>query len=420
MFKISGRIDKLFSYIILCAIVFLAIRVVYTNGMDLKELLWGDIYDTGGDFFYSVICTKDADPYGTFKTLYPPLANLFYYLIYLCIPSSISSAWNLDYSNFYSLKGTFQDLRLYQHCLFIFLVYVQCTVLSFYLVIKNALLEKSDLFTISLLFTVPCLFALERGNIIVFCFALCLFFATNYQSNSRFLKNSAYLFLCIAIAIKLYPVIFTLILLKRKMYKEFFKVGVVSAFLWGAPFLMFGGIEAFYIWLDVIKGFSGGNELMRKGPFFLGFVQNVSRIVTSTAFPADILQYFSIDSFVITARYILLCAVALLLVAFYYEKKVWKEYLILVLILIFAQQSSPLYNTIFLLIPLVFFANEEVYMSKSLVWFFLFFVFILVPLPYFGNAKIGYVIRLLSILSMTIYFLGAGVYQIFCHKKLRA
>ena len=44
-------------------------------------------------FFHSIEYMRGRMPYGQFDTLYPPLANLFFYVLYLLVPKTQSDTW---------------------------------------------------------------------------------------------------------------------------------------------------------------------------------------------------------------------------------------------------------------------------------------------------------------------------------------
>ena len=52
-----------------------------THGEIFSEIFFNDSLDTGMDFFHSIEYTRGRAPYDLFETLYPPLANLFFYII---------------------------------------------------------------------------------------------------------------------------------------------------------------------------------------------------------------------------------------------------------------------------------------------------------------------------------------------------
>lgn len=79
------KIDKIFYNIMVLIFVLLVVRIIVSNGSAMREIFQhSDLVDSGMDFFNSIICTKDAEPYKVFKTLYPPLANIFFiFVIYV-------------------------------------------------------------------------------------------------------------------------------------------------------------------------------------------------------------------------------------------------------------------------------------------------------------------------------------------------
>ena len=74
------------------------------------------------------------------------------------------------------------------------------------------------------------LFAFERANSIIVAFIGMLFFLALKESKNRVLKEIGIISLAVASAIKIYPVVLFVLLLKEKKYKELLR-GVVYCLL---------------------------------------------------------------------------------------------------------------------------------------------------------------------------------------------
>lgn len=399
------------------AIALFLIRAVSLNGSMFRDVFQHyDLVDSGMDFFNSIVCTSYGEPYRVFKTLYPPLANLFFYVCYLCIPDNISSAWQVNYDTFNTLRNGVFDLRTWQHSFVIFLVYVQVVALGYYLIVDKMLVVKNKIFSFLILFTFGMLFALERGNIIV---AACLFtmFFVHYSrvGISPIVKEMALLSLSIAVGLKVYPAIFSLLLIREKRFIDFFKVCIYSAFAFFMPFFAFNGIEDIYTWIETAKYIGTRNE-MAIGTVYFGFTQVIKTALSNKAYSSFILEYINLTSVLSISRYFTIVILAVMSLNAILTKHQWKALLSFALIIILTQQHSPIYNTIFLIPAFIEFINDNEIVNKNNFLYFTCFCIILVPLPAFGFYKTLFVIRFFALICMAVKLLFSSKKE-FCMLK---
>ena len=83
------------AYICLSLITLAAatLALLISNGSLFQVFFFMDPDDTGMDFFNSIVETATRRPYEQYGVLYPPLANLFFYLLALFIPNDIKAGW---------------------------------------------------------------------------------------------------------------------------------------------------------------------------------------------------------------------------------------------------------------------------------------------------------------------------------------
>lgn len=108
-------------------------------------------------------------------------------------------------------------------------------------------LEKRFIYALcfSFVFSSGVLFWFERANYLFFPFALTGLFLLDYNSPVRRDRELALVFLAAAAAMKLYPAVFTLLLLKEKRFTDCFKTAGYAVLLAVLPFfLMRGGFAA--------------------------------------------------------------------------------------------------------------------------------------------------------------------------------
>mgnify|MGYP003292667092 FL=1 len=177
-----------------------ALSSIYNHGKSIGRILFGDSNDTYMDFYNSMMYKKE--PYQN-KVIYPPLANVIYYIISEFIPRK-------DFS-----KGSFA-IRSSQMGRFIGGIYIAFSYLLFaYAVIKmkKGKIEEQMLLTMLLALSTPFIFQLERGNIIFLTCSFVMLYLYGYKSQNTLKKHLSFICLSIAAAFKIYPAIFGFLLL---------------------------------------------------------------------------------------------------------------------------------------------------------------------------------------------------------------
>ena len=88
------------------------------------------------------------------------------------------------------------------------------------------------------------IYLIERGNIIVLVLPLLLYFVNEYDSDVKYKRHLAYICLAISVAIKIYPVFFGLLLLKKKKnFKKILLCIFYGAVFFFVPFIFVGGFS---------------------------------------------------------------------------------------------------------------------------------------------------------------------------------
>ena len=103
---------------------------------------------------------------------------------------------------------------------------------------------STSLFAFFTLFSFPMIYLIERGNIIVLVLPLLLYFVNEYDSDVKYKRHLAYICLAISVAIKIYPVFFGLLLLKKKKnFKNILLCIFYGAVFFFVPFIFVGGFS---------------------------------------------------------------------------------------------------------------------------------------------------------------------------------
>ena len=134
-----------------------------------------------------------------------------------------------------------------------YLFQMQIKMVFLTLKMKKGSNKEKYLFITLMMFSIPFLFAFERGNIILVSFILLLVFMCFKDSENKVLREIALIGLAASAAIKIYPAIFGLILVKEKRWLDIFRVITYGLILFVLPFLFFGGYSSLILYLKNLK-----------------------------------------------------------------------------------------------------------------------------------------------------------------------
>ena len=394
---------------IICFVI-LGIVLLLSHGNLWSSIFWYDQYDTGMDFFHSIEYVRGRTPYLKYDTLYPPLANLFFLVVYYFIPREVSQNWADTFELSVEKRCTNYDLRLYQSCMMMFVLFVAITTLLLTLLIKNILSKgeewKVNLVVIAVVSSYGILYSFERGNIIVLVVILLLFYIDNYDSEKKYLKELALIALAISAGLKLYPAFFGILLLRKKDIKGAIRCviyGIAAIFM---PFVFFKeGIEGVFIWLRVITKFGSDGTAAYIGNSAINILNRISNIfyyLLKIEFSSKIIMILS-----------MLIVMIILLLA-YWQKEEWKSILLLTLSIILFQNQGDYIFSLFLLPLIIFFEGEE--KLKKINMFPVIVIMLLIwPLPIFTSFNGMNLINIWSQIGLIV--LGIWSVQDFFQKN---
>lgn len=379
-----------YTLAIVLIIIFFS-SIIITQGDSIKHYLFTDKYDTFMDFFNSMRDTIGRRPYDK-GVIYPPLCYTVYYILLRMIPIEQLSLEKLEFK---SLQGPMLVFCLYEFITigtFIFLT----------LRMKKGNNKEKSLFLILILLSLPFMFAFERGNIVFLALVLLMTFICFKDSENKILKEIALISLAASAAIKIYPAIFGLILLKEKKYKEIIRVIIYGLVLFICPFILFGGLETIKLFIYNLTGAT--NEF------------NTSFIINRLNFNAalgEIFEYIKFENYDIISKIIIVIIFILSCINSFITKDKWKLYTLLTCLLIGIPGISYTYTAIFFVIPVLSFLNDA-YIKKEINYvYLLLFILILYPFPmslleggsfdyFYSNVSLNTKVMSLSILLLTI------------------
>ena len=102
------------------------------------------------------------------------------------------------------------------------------------------------LIVLLIFFSYPVQWGFERGNVVLFAMGTLALFFGLYGDENKFFHEMSYFALAVSIVTKIYPIFFTLIILRRRDWLGFVKVGCYSAILMLVPFVFYDGIQGFH------------------------------------------------------------------------------------------------------------------------------------------------------------------------------
>lgn len=386
------------------ALILLMLLMLCTHGDLWSHFFFLDYRDTGMDFFHSIEYVKNREPYRQLGTLYPPLANILFYILYRMIPLSVSCRWEDDFSASVNARGTDIDLRTFQAPMLLYLFFLGFIVLAFCWYIESlnidiSLSAKKWLSTCCV-FSYGYMYSIERGNIIILVLLLSLVFVRFRNHKNAAVRELSYLALAFAAGIKLYPAFLGILLIRDKNWKAAARTigyGILSLLL---PFFFFKeGLGGFPIWFKVVLSFGGSsiNYVSVNGTGFINVLAHVLKY----------LGHITISSSSILTKLNYLVAV-LLLIGALLEKWEWRALLDIVLAIILYQDQGK-YIYCFILIPFLAFLCEQTVqkvglMKKTDQITFGGMVLLLAPLPYIYTSRFD-IFNCVSQLVLIIFML---------------
>lgn len=401
--KDVNNTSKLFYIISFASLVVCIIMGVLSNGVTVSNLLFNKD-DVFMDFFNSVVdCSGDA--YGESGVIYPPLVVLFY--------KFCSMFFNIGSMKASEVRETSLGM----------IIFVYFTIVSYILFAKliykykNGSFANKSLFAFFTLFSFPMIYLIERGNIIVLVLPLLLYFVNEYDSDVKYKRHLAYICLAISVAIKIYPVFFGLLLLKKKKnFKNILLCIFYGAVFFFVPFIFVGGFSQLGVLIHNILYTS--SMFGSKG---FGFKVSISNTFSLFGHVFNHVRLFETAG---TMFLIITVLAGLFLILFNKWNEDWKIYAVISLIIILVPGFSYIYSVAYMIIPLLFFLNKKEIKWIDYIYSLLFiaqFIFLVAKtdelFPSFNSAElncnIATVVESIALLAMLVLLYLDGVITFF-------
>lgn len=371
---LTVHLFAIFSFI---SVISILIMNIMSRGSLLNDMLFGKDYFM--DFYNSVYDASSRDVYIKTGVIYPPLANLFFYVISRMMPSELAQASLGD-----ERLAMYSDGSAQMQFLFFAIFTVAVLIVVSYCVLKRGVSTFLALeVSFFMLFSFPVVYCLQRGNITLLVMAFCMAFCFFRNSENKIIRELSLIALAIAAGLKVYPALFGVLLLLDKKYKEAARLVLYGIFFFAAPFAFYGGI-------DTIK-------LLAKNIFSFAEKKSSGFNVNGTSISNALSWIYLLNDSDTTAlasvlRPIIYVASAFTLIV---SKEEWKKQLSIFFIFANIASVARVYILIFLLIPFISFVLTKSTKKITLVYG-LIFCALIVAIPSYIYFNLDIVVNILA------------------------
>lgn len=366
---------------------FIVLMLVAITGFALACLIGGTdtfmgLFFLGGDDlfmdFYHSICdaAKGAKAYTERNVIYPPLANLILLLLsrtvpeaYLNVPpNELRHSWNL-----------------YPAAILTYVYFFVTCLLVLALLIhrEEHSRAKRNLLTFTLILSFPVIFLLERANLVILSTIATIVYTQFYDSEHRAKRELALFMLAFAAALKLYPALFGVVLLRDRRWRDIARAVLYTLLMLLIPSFFFGGPQC--LWLVLRNTFSYSAYAGQNANGFFAILGLPAWVGTALLFTG----YFVEVVFLVLAALI--------------QKKDYIIWALAAAILMTVPSIFGAYNWVLFLPALLAFLRTERRLSH-LGWFYFFAIsipfYMFVPKPWQDNILIGF---MASIIAVTLF-----------------
>ena len=371
MVKFNGKviIKIIYSLLIFAIIAHIVLLAYNPDGIQM-DLYFGRMYDQFADFLNVVRYSADRNPYyynpnGDPERAYLPICYLITY------PFSLFS---------YAFRGSLQDCQKDRVALFSTFVYLLISTGLLFVSLEK-ICEKNNISkknVYPLLLSGVFLFSIERANLIILTCALISLFLAYYDSNDNNQRMIASFSLAMASAIKVYPVFFGILYIRKKQWKDALVSTVMCLVIVFIPFNYFeGGLSSLKQLLINLKISSEiyGN------PQNLTIRFGINYVVYDFLYNIGVSDSIALSYSVLSFRLIrVLSVIALVLSIFVDDETLSLEFIFYSIL--FFPDNSQLYNALYILPIFLIIVNRYLTDDTYSNWRLIAYLMLLSPLQY--------------------------------------
>ncbi|AMH94269.1 transmembrane protein [methanogenic archaeon ISO4-H5] len=224
------------------ALIVLILSTLVTHGQMLywtldfnpKSYLFGDHFDS--------VSTGVDDPYSKWLVIYPPfITSVYAFLGWLT--SDFEDGTGINHA---------QALADSNLPVIVFIIFMIVSIYIFRRIMHRVLSESysfsmTEWIFLAILFSIPVLYAIQRGNCIFYAIDCIMLFLLGYRSEKKAIRYLSYAAIIIAVNIKLYPALFMLLMLRERQGKEFLLCAAAALLLFFLPLYLYGSSPGAYL-----------------------------------------------------------------------------------------------------------------------------------------------------------------------------
>lgn len=230
------------------SLLFVTVNLL-SEGRFLNSLFVGAWWNTFTDFFNLLEYVRQGDPYAL-SSNYTPINFLIIKTLYQLIPQSSLLTFDTPAEEVIALRNSMPPMIA---LMLMILFGVLVTAFCLRSMLRLFSICEQNLFIAGVLVSGPMLFLFERGNLMFITLGALLIFFSQIDSDKRFLRTIACISLAFASAMKLYPAVFTLLLVRKRRWHDVLLVVIVGLALLLMPFAVFNGIGSIMSFIDGVR-----------------------------------------------------------------------------------------------------------------------------------------------------------------------
>lgn len=384
--KINRKInsnDLLYTFLILFFVFSVApviIRMITGQSIFIEgvNFFFSGIYspDTFMDFFNPLLMSTADNPYDYVElgAIYPPIC----YMIYDWLMSFIV----IDRATIF----TGGDIRANQYALIICgITTILCLLVLVYYLTKRLNCSKLIKFFVamSIMFSYPIIYLVERNNILLFALSLIAVFFEYVDSPKAIMREIAIICLAIAAAVKIYPAIFgALLIFRDKDLKNKLNIGlIIRCTVYGVaffvlPFFYYDGLNTVSAFIENMKH---GIEVT--GPSYLSVYMRIDLSSVIFTFTNSLLGLnLTVDNILLISKYISFTLSIMFLLGIAIFKENWKKILCCALICICLPSFAYCYASSIMIFPFFALIWDKRNITYSKIIYFMMIAGILIPI----------------------------------------
>lgn len=393
---LQKKLNKL-NFVFCSGMFFSAVTFAYltyfTHGAILKDIIFNDPNDTFMDY-YNCIAIGESPYKSAWIAVYPPLSMAYFAILGHMSTSEAMASWH-------ELAVKIRGSQIGMTVFGLYLTITYSMLVCFWYELKKGNAYEKVSFILAMLVSVPFIFSLERGNNVILTMLCIGHFVCFYKHPNRKIQIASFVCLAIAVAMKLSPAIFSLLLLRERRYKDFLLLMLIELAVVFLPFYYFKEDMLVQIKLMALN-IAKSTEFYTEALFPTHFID------------ANKLFLMMFSDGLSKAIKLGITIVGLGEVLFIKKIQEWKAVTILAVLAIIIPAFSAIYSLVYMAIPLMLFLDKgDEARDKFDFLYTLFFIGIFCFIPNFANQlKASTLIECVCIIGLLLLIEIQELFQI--------